>query len=173
MKKKIIKIIIILMFFCLLFLFMNLKFKNEYLIDSPGTDYETSNRNYISRIEIFNYNLFIDIPYERISEYYLKNIEIIHNDEMIGIIQINKSMSELEFNKNLCNYVISEKSVSKILNDKKLYKIIRTRFYERGKNYFKFKIFISSKKRNQKEIFIVEDVRIRYKKWYDFEIPYF
>ena len=26
---------------------------------------------------------------------------------------------------------------------------------------------------NQKEIFIVEDVRIRYKKWYDFEIPYF
>ena len=106
MKKKIIKIIIILMF-CLLFLFMNLKFKNEYLIDSPGTDYETSNRNYISRIEIFNYNLFIGIPYERISEYYLKNIEIIHNDEMIGIIQINKSMSELEFNKNLCNYVIS------------------------------------------------------------------
>ena len=172
MKKKIIKIIIILMF-CLLFLFMNLKFKNEYLIDSPGTDYETSNRNYISRIEIFNYNLFIGIPYERISKYYLKNIEIIHNDEMIGIIQINKSMSELEFNKNLCNYVISEKSVSKILNDKKLYKIIRTRFYERDKNYFKFKIFISSKKRNQKEIFIVEDVRIRYKKWYDFEIPYF
>ena len=84
-------------------------------------------------------------------------------------------MGELECNKNknLCNYVISEKSVSKILNDKKLYKIIRTRFYERDKNYFKFKIFISSKKNNQKEIFIVEDVRIRYKKWYDFEIPYF
>lgn len=103
---------------------MNLKFKNEYLIDSPGTDYETSNRNYISRIEIFNYNLFIGIPYERISEYYLKNIEIIHNDEMIRIIQINKSMGELECNKNknLCNHIISEKSVSKILNDKKLYK---------------------------------------------------
>ena len=172
---KIIKIIIILMFFCLLFICVNFKFKSEYLIDSPGTDYEKSNRNYISRIEIFDYNLFIDIPYERISEYYLKNIEIIHNDKMIGIIQINKSMGELECNKNknLCNYVISEKSVSKILNDKKLYKIIRTRFFERDKNYFKFKIFISSKKNNQKEIFIVEDVRIRYKKWYDFEIPYF
>ena len=83
---KIIKIIIILMFFCLLFICVNFKFKSEYLIDSPGTDYEKSNRNYISRIEIFDYNLFIDIPYERISEYYLKNIEIIHNDKMIGII---------------------------------------------------------------------------------------
>lgn len=149
--------------------------QNKYLIDSPGTDYEISNRNHISRIEIFNYNLFINVPYEQIDEYYLEEIEIIHNNETIGNLQINKSMSELECNRNtnLCNYIISEKSISKILNDRKLYKIIRTRFYEHGKNYFKFKIFISSKKRDQKEIFIIEDVRIRYKKWYDFEIPYF
>ena len=170
-----IRIIIILIFFCLLFICLNFKFKNKYLIDSPGTDYDISERNYISRIEIFDYNLFIDIPYEQIDEYYLNEIEIIHNNEVIGNLQINKSMSKLECNRNtnLCNYIISEKLISKILNDKKLYKVIRTRFYERGKNYFKFKIFISSKKRNQKEIFIVEDVRIRYKRWYDFEIPYF
>lgn len=35
------------------------------------------------------------------------------------------------------------------------------------------KYLLVVKKNNQKEIFIVEDVRIRYKKWYDFEIPYF
>ena len=107
--------------------------------------------------------------------YYLKKIEIIQNDEVIVNIQINKFINEFECHKNLnrCTYNIPEKLINEVLNDKELYKIIRTRFYERGKNYFNFKIEINSKKNNQKEVFIVEDVRIRYKKWYDFEIPYF
>ena len=172
MKKN----VFFIFFFLFIFLFiMNFEFKNKYLMDAPGTDYKLSEKNYISRIDFFDYILYIDLPYELIDMYYLKKIEIIHNDEVIGNIQINKFINEFECHKNLnrCTYTIPEKLINEVLNDKELYKIIRTRFYERGKNYFNFKIEINSKKNNQKEVFIVEDVRIRYKKWYDFEIPYF
>ena len=73
MKKN----VFFIFFFLFIFLFiMNFEFKNKYLMDAPGTDYKLSEKNYISRIDIFDYILYIDLPYELIDMYYLKKIEI-------------------------------------------------------------------------------------------------
>ena len=97
------------------------------------------------------------------------------NQNDIKVIEefIEYQMDELENREDL-DYLSKEWLLKKILDKKKIYKKIRTRFYEYDRNYFEFKIFIKNKKlKNQKTEFIIDKIGIRFKRWYDIEIPYY
>ncbi|ERK65740.1 hypothetical protein HMPREF1984_02114 [Leptotrichia sp. oral taxon 215 str. W9775] len=152
----------------------SLNLKNEYIIGSSSQEYQSVELP-IKAIYINGNSLLVLGNKNLSSSHYIKNIEIIYYKKKIGNIEINKKILELNYYKkeNYYLYNISESEINKILDKNNLNNILRNRFFEYDKNYFEFKIFIENKKTNEVTSFVIKNIGIRYKKWYDFEIPYF
>ena len=164
-KKNILKFTIIL-FLCLFFVLFCVRDKGEsrYELTGTGTTYEINANNKISSIGIYyDANLKISLAKTLRSLYSLKNIKIIYQNKEIGIIEINKNIDELDCDNetNSCEYSIKE-SLENILNKENLQSKLTLDTFIYGINYFKFKVFIESQKKNQKTEFIIDQVGIRY-----------
>lgn len=168
------KILIFILFLILIFIYF--KDFGNYELSGSGKSFTINKNNKIGSLLVqYKYlTIYLDPKLNR--DYILEKIEIIYHNKKLGEILVNKNLSDLDcFEKNYsCTYEILEKELKKILDRNKMYKKIRTRFYEYDINYFEFKIFIKNKKlKNQQEEFIVDKIGIRFRKWYDIEIPYY
>ena len=155
-KKNILKFTIIL-FLCLFFVLFCVRDKGEsrYELTGTGTTYEINANNKISSIGIYyDANLKISLA---------KTLKIIKQNKEIGIIEINKNIDELDCDNetNSCEYSIKE-PLENILNKENLQSKLTSDTFIYGINYFKFKVFIESQKKNQKTEFIIDQVGIRY-----------
>ena len=168
------KILIFILFLILIFIYF--KDFGNYELSGSGKSFTINKNNKIGSLLVqYKYlTIYLDPKLNR--DYILEKIEIIYHNKKLGEILVNKNLSDLDcFEKNYsCTYEILEKELKKILDRNKMYKKIRTRFYEYDINYFEFKIFIKNKKlKDQQEEFVVDKIGIRFRKWYDIEIPYY
>ena len=80
-----------------------------------------------------------------------------------ALVDLNKNIDELDCDNetNSCEYSIKE-PLENILNKENLQSKLTSDTFIYGINYFKFKVFIESQKKNQKTEFIIDQVGIRY-----------
>lgn len=166
-KKNILKFTIVLSL-CLFFVLFCVRDKGEshYELAGTGTTYEININNNVSRIGIYyGANLKISIAKTLRHLYSLKNIQIIYQNKEIGTIEINKNIDELDCDDETdsCMYSIRE-PLENILNKENLQSKLTSDTFIYEINYFKFKVFIESQKKNQKTEFIIDQVGIRYVK---------
>ena len=171
MRKK---IVILISIFILVFIYF--KDFGNYELAGISKSFAVNENNKVDNLLVEDNYLSIYLDPQLNREYILEKIEIIYHNKKLGEILVNKNLDNLKCfeKKRFCTYEISEEELKKILDKKKIYKKIRTRFYEYDRNYFEFKIFIKNKKlKNQKTEFIIDKIGIRFKRWYDIEIPYY
>mgnify|MGYP002875125212 CR=1 FL=1 len=171
MRKK---IVILISIFILVFIYF--KDFGNYELAGISKSFAVNENNKVDNLLVEDNYLSIYLDPQLNREYILEKIEIIYHNKKLGEILVNKNLDNLQCfeKKRFCTYEISEEELKKILDKKKIYKKIRTRFYEYDRNYFEFKIFIKNKKlKNQKTEFIIDKIGIRFKRWYDIEIPYY
>lgn len=166
-KKNILKFTIVLSL-CLFFVLFCVRDKGEshYELTDTDTTYEININNNVSRIGIYyGTNLKISIAKTLRHLYSLKNIQIIYQNKEIGTIEINKNIDELDCDDETdsCIYSIRE-PLENILNKENLQSKLTSDTFIYEINYFKFKVFIESQKKNQKTEFIIDQVGIRYVK---------
>ena len=166
-KKNILKFTIVLSL-CLFFVLFCVRDKGEshYELTDTDTTYEININNNVSRIGIYyGTNLKISIAKTLRHLYSLKNIQIIYQNKEIGTIEINKNIDELDCDDETdsCMYSIRE-HLENILNKENLQSKLTSDTFIYEINYFKFKVFIESQKKNQKTEFIIDQVGIRYVK---------
>ncbi len=166
-KKNILKFTIVLSL-CLFFVLFCVRDKGEshYELTDTDTTYEININNNVSRIGIYyGTNLKISIAKTLRHLYSLKNIQIIYQNKEIGTIEINKNIDELDCDDETdsCMYSIRE-PLENILNKENLQSKLTSDTFIYEINYFKFKVFIESQKKNQKTEFIIDQVGIRYVK---------
>ena len=171
MRKK---IVILISIFILVFIYF--KDFGNYELAGISKSFAVNENNKVDNLLVEDNYLSIYLDPQLNREYILEKIEIMYQNKKLGEILVNKNLDNLQCfeKKRFCTYEISEEELKKILDKKKIYKKIRTRFYEYDRNYFEFKIFIKNKKlKNQKTEFIIDKIGIRFKRWYDIEIPYY
>lgn len=171
MRKK---IVILISIFILVFIYF--KDFGNYELAGISKSFTVNENNKVDNLLVEDNYLSIYLDPQLNREYILEKIEIMYQNKKLGEILVNKNLDNLQCfeKKRFCTYEISEEELKKILDKKKIYKKIRTRFYEYDRNYFEFKIFIKNKKlKNQKTEFIIDKIGIRFKRWYDIEIPYY
>lgn len=171
MRKK---IVILISIFILVFIYF--KDFGNYELSGISKSFAVNENNKVDNLLVEDNYLSIYLDPQLNREYILEKIEIMYQNKKLGEILVNKNLDNLQCfeKKRFCTYEISEEELKKILDKKKIYKKIRTRFYEYDRNYFEFKIFIKNKKlKNQKTEFIIDKIGIRFKRWYDIEIPYY
>lgn len=171
MRKK---IVILISVFILVFIYF--KDFGNYELAGISKSFAVNENNKVDNLLVEDNYLSIYLDPQLNREYILEKIEIMYQNKKLGEILVNKNLDNLQCfeKKRFCTYEISEEELKKILDKKKIYKKIRTRFYEYDRNYFEFKIFIKNKKlKNQKTEFTIDKIGIRFKRWYDIEIPYY